>query len=94
MTPWGDIEIRRFLFRMGLFQRRGMSEARAEALADRLAFRDQDLDERRVCIECENLQASGRCFAAAQGWMKDASRRLEPVRDVLQRCGLFKWVKP
>lgn len=87
-------EIGRFIFREGLFRRRGLSAAEAEQLADELHKRDQSLDDRRMCIECSNLQNSGRCFAAAQGWMRGVSDRLEPVRQMLQRCDFFSWVKP
>jgi hypothetical protein len=93
-TPWSDIEFRRLEFRMALFQRRGFPEDAAGELAARLVDRDRDLDERRMCIECENLQQSGTCFSAAQGWMTGVSRGLTPIRTLMQRCDFFKWVKP
>lgn len=83
MTPWGDIEIRRFLFRVGLFRRRGMDEAKAEALADRLAARDQDLDERRVCVECVEFRPPFTC------------RKGLPISlTQLIRCAGFAWLTP
>ena len=94
MLPWGDAEFRRFDFRVGLFQRRGLLESEAHVLADRLALRDMEKDGRRVCDECAHLQRDGGCFAAAQGWMPGVSKRHQPVRSLLQRCAQFDWAKP
>ena len=94
LVALSDREIGRFLYRVALFQRRGCSEARAEAFADRLALRDQQRDDRRMCIECSHLQQRGTCFAAASGAMRGVARRLEPVKLVLQRCPNFSWQKP
>jgi len=94
MLPWGDREISRFTFRTALFQRRGLLESEAELLADRLALRDMEKDDRRVCDECAHLQRDGGCFAAAQGWMPGVSKRHQPVRSLLQRCAQFDWAKP
>lgn len=93
-TRWGDREIGRFSFRAGLFQRRGLPEAAAEFLADRLALRDQERDDRRICMECQHLQKTGGCFAAQQGWLLHTSTRHAPVRDILQRCEAFAFVTP
>ncbi len=94
MLPWGDKEISRFLYRAGLFQRRGWLESKAEFMADRLALRDQERDDRRICLECQHIQRSGGCFIAAQGRMPNASKRMQPVTDLLQRCESFEWQKP
>ena len=94
MLPWADAEFRRFGFRAALFQRRGLPEAEAQFLADRLALRDQEKDARMVCDECAHLQRDGGCFAAAQGWMAGVSKRHQPVRALLQRCEHFDWAKP
>lgn len=66
MPAWGDQQIARFKYRAGLFQRRGMPPLAAEALADRLAFRDYELDPRRACVECENHQRGNTCHQRAQ----------------------------
>jgi hypothetical protein len=87
-------EISRFIYRVGLFRRRGLSERNADYIADRLALRDQQSDHRRMCIECSHLQQRGTCFAAASGAMRGVDRRLEPVKLVLQRCPNFSWQKP
>ena len=81
--PWGDRQIARFLFRMALFQRRGMAEDKAEAWADRLAARDSDLDDRRICLECANFQRSRTC-----------AKRLPTSPEQLMRCHGFEWVTP
>lgn len=94
MLPWRDAEFRRFAFRVGLFKRRGMTQEAAEFLADRLALRDQERDDRRVCDECKHLQTPGTCFAAAQGWIPSFSRKHQPVRGLLQRCEAFEFSTP
>lgn len=94
MLPWGERELTRFTFREALFRRRGLSPSEAETLADRLALRDQERDDRRVCDECAHLQRDGGCFAAAQGWMRNVSKRHQPVRALLQRCELFQFQTP
>jgi hypothetical protein len=82
-------------FRVGLFRRRDYSAAKAEALANLLARRDADHDDRRVCLECQHLQQDGFCSAAARGLLfSNTSRRFQPIRDLLQRCEGFKWVAP
>lgn len=92
---WGEREIARFKFRAALFQRRGLSPADAETWADRLFERDFERDDRRVCLECEHIQRSGQCFAAAQGWMLPGTpKRYEPVTTQLQRCEAFSFQKP
>jgi hypothetical protein len=93
VTPWTDAEITRFTKRVALFGRRGIAPAKAEAMADHCALRDQEKDDRRFCVECEHLQQSGHCFAAKQGWLPTASYRMEPVKDVLTRCSQFIWQK-
>lgn len=94
MRPWSDAEYRRFSFRASLFRRRGLTADQADSLADRLALRDQERDDRRVCLECKHLQQSGGCFAAAQGWIAGASKRLQPVVDILARCQCFEFQTP
>lgn len=84
-----DSDAATFARRVHLFTERGLSIEAAEALADRLALRDQDLDDRRLCLECSYLSASGRCIAAATGRLPGASARLEPVRTILMRCEAF-----
>lgn len=94
MQPWGDADLRRFPIRAALFRRRGLTEREAEDLAERLTLRDQERDDRRVCLECSHLQHDGGCFAAAQGWLRNTSRKHQPVLALLQRCESFEWTKP
>lgn len=77
--------------RIELFVRRRLDEDTAVDLAGRLALRDADDDERRVCLECTHLQSDGGCYAARQGWLHATPRNFTPVRDLLQRCDRFDW---
>jgi hypothetical protein len=94
MGPWGDVEFSRFALRVGLFRRRGATAAQAEQWADRLALRDQQLDDRRVCIECAHRQNDGGCFPASQGRIRGVTRDFKVIPFLLQRCGFFQWQKP
>lgn len=77
-----DRQIARMQFRLHLAQQRGLTEAAAEAWADKLAQRDYEQDDRRDCLECSNLRGLN---CAARG----------PVlRGVLQRCPSFNWEVP
>ena len=67
----------------------GLPVQQAEALAARLAARDLDADDRRMCLECVSLERTGRCARARMGKLVGADRALEPVRDILQRCPSF-----
>jgi hypothetical protein len=78
-----------FAARLQRFTSRGMGLADAEALADKLLHRDRDSDDRRLCLECSYLGASGRCIRAATGRLSGASRDLHPVKTILQRCEGF-----
>lgn len=93
MPAWGDREIKRFTFRVGLFTRRSLPRAAAEQLADKLAVRDYERDDRRICLECSNIQRNGRCFKQQDG-ANGRSPRWEPVRDLLQRCADFNFQTP
>jgi len=92
MQPWNDKEIARFLFREALFVKRGCSADEAAKLADRLAARDQDKDDRRVCLECKNLKRDGGC--AEVGRMIGTDPKHKPVQTILFRCAFFDWRMP
>lgn len=81
--PWGDKQIARFLFRVALFTRRGMTEPDAETWADRLCERDWERDDRRICLECLNFQRSRTC-----------AKGLPVSPEQLVRCHGFEWVTP
>lgn len=89
-----DRQIARMRYRIGLFQRRGLTEIDAELLADRLADRDYQRDDRRMCIECAHLQRDGGCFAARQGWIEGAAKWMQPIKQLLLRCEMFSWSQP
>lgn len=89
-----DREIARMSFRIGLFKRRGVPEHQAEELAEKLVARDYERDDRRMCLECSNLQHGGKCFCVSQGTLQGASPRHEPVTNVLQRCPSFQFQTP
>lgn len=82
-------ELNLFARRVAQFNRLGVPANAAEAIADRLVFRDRQLDDRRVCIECASLR-SGRClnFRLAGLNVPDVGRE-SSMR--LQRCGGFTW---
>lgn len=78
-------QIKRFVFRESLFQRRGMTQAQAEAWADRMHDRDCDSgDKRHTCFECKNFQARRKtCF------------KKQPTSIYqLANCARFEWQLP
>lgn len=85
MAPWTDAEINRFLARQGLFNRRGLSPAESENLAEKCLLRDRDFDDRRMCIECKNLQRGSVCAATRASAI--------PI-TIFQRCHRFEWQVP
>jgi hypothetical protein len=89
-----DKQIARMAWRIARFQRLGFTETAAERLACRLADRDHERDDRRVCAECSNYAQDGSCLPARQGRMPLTSTRHQPVPDVLQRCSHFSFATP
>ena len=85
---WSDAEIATFTARAARFAQ--SRRADAEHLAERLTLRDRQADDRRMCVECRELEPSGRCGAARRGAIPGADRRLEPVPDILMRCEAFR----
>lgn len=78
--------------RLAQFTDRGVTVDDAECLADRLALRDREHDERAVCLECIHLLRAGRCGnwqragIAIRAW--DAQLAGDFV-NLLQRCDGF-----
>lgn len=81
-----------FVERVALFAERGLSAEEAEAMADQLARRDLERDERRVCLECLYL------FGGADSRRCSQWRRIGQVNGpaipgelalLLQRCPAF-----
>jgi len=85
---WDDAEIEAFMARTTHLSARGRSDA--EHLAERLTLRDRQADDRRMCVECRELETSGRCTAARRGALASTDRRLEPMPNVLMRCPAFR----
>lgn len=96
----------RIKYRTGLFQRRGMEPKAAAELADILAVRDEQRDDRRMCIECRGYQAPqpsypnsgcGPAKLLKQGVRKLAfahTSHMSPIPDLLQRCNAFQFQTP
>ena len=68
--------------RQPLLVRRGLTERQADKAADRLALRDQQDDDRRMCLECAHLLSPTRC------------KKGIAVVHVLQRCSRFNFKVP
>ena len=82
------------LYSMGaryrLAARHGLDMDATERLADDLLRRDRQGLDLHACVECRNLESSGRCAAARAGRLAGADRRFEPVKVELHRCLSFK----
>lgn len=80
--------------RLARFTDKGLSLDDSEALADRLAIRDSERDDRRICLECTHLRGAGawRCgnweIAGVAIRASDAQLPGEMVQ-LLQRCDGF-----
>jgi hypothetical protein len=90
-------EIDTFTMRQALFTDKGMSLDEAELLADKLVLRDRHADDRRLCLECSNLQGHRPSAWRCSDWQRagishrvnDAQLSAALVLQ-LQRCGGFK----
>lgn len=90
-------EIDTFTMRQALFTDKGMSLDEAELLADKLVLRDRDTDDRRLCLECSQLQGHRASAWRCSEWQragiahqaKDAQLSAALVFQ-LQRCSGFK----
>lgn len=84
-------EIEVFKARVVRFTERGVCHNEAESLADKLAIRDREQDERHCCLECSGLQ--GKDFWCCTNWQRAQVPRSGLPRDFvkqLQRCPGFK----
>ena len=86
-VAWTDTDVSRFLDRRARLMRWGWGEADAERLADRLALRDREADERVNCTDCRHYRP-GRCGNHRRAGLNvpDVGRDLA---GMLQRCGGF-----
>lgn len=87
-VAWTDTDVAAFLGRRARLMRWGWPEADAEKLAERLAKRDREHDDRVSCTDCRHYRP-GRCgnheAAGLQG--HDIGRDLAAM---LQRCTGFQ----
>lgn len=88
--PWNDAAIGRFVARVSLFMRRGISATDADDLAERLHLRDVQADDRRLCLECRHLTGRTSVWRCGNHKSADVGRDL-PAQLVttMQRCPGF-----
>lgn len=89
--PWGEAVIARFVARVALFLRRGISATNADDLAERLHLCDLQDEGRHLCLECVHL--AGRTpteWRCGNARVADVGRDLPAALVVLpQRCPGF-----
>ena len=94
-TAMNTSEIDTFTARLARFTDKGINLDDGEALADKLALRDRESDDRRLCLECAHL--AGRAgtwscknwrLAGIANTMRDARLSAALVMQ-LQRCNGF-----
>jgi len=83
-------EIDRMVSRVELFVAQGLNLIDATALADTLALRDRDSDDRRLCLECSGLSggAGRRCSTWRRAGLAGPNVPVGWV-DLSQRCPAF-----
>lgn len=77
--------------RVAVFRDRGLNPGDSLAMALRLALRDQERDDRRVCLECAHLSGGGRSWSCSQ-WRKTGMKGPPTPADLIdipQRCAGF-----
>ncbi|MDH4479595.1 MAG: hypothetical protein QE283_06945 [Rhodoferax sp.] len=93
-AAWDSNEIETFMARLAQFTDKGVSYDDTERLLDELVIRDREGDDRRLCLECTQLQGAGswRCgnwlAAGIAHTARDAQLPCDLVRT-LQRCDGF-----
>jgi hypothetical protein len=87
LATGADGERARFLDRRARLLRWGWSEAEADTLAERLARRDRDADQRASCTECRHFKP-GRCGNPRRAGLL-ASELGRDLAALLQRCPGF-----
>lgn len=80
-----------YVARIVRFQQHGLSEAGAEPLAQRLALRDAQREERHMCLECAHLYGTPTAWRCASRAAPTRGGHAIPpdLVDVLQRCRCF-----
>ncbi|MGB7480967.1 MAG: hypothetical protein WA924_11605 [Burkholderiaceae bacterium] len=78
--------------RLALFTDRGLSMEQAEELADRLAGRDLESDNRRLCVECSHLSGGAGLWRCSQWRLRQHNGPEIPgdlITVILHRCKGF-----
>ena len=80
------------LAQLALFTDRGLNLDDAEALAERLTYRDRQRDDRRLCLECQHLFGGPDARRCSQ-WLKigqiNGPAIPADLPTILQRCRAF-----
>lgn len=86
-TDWTEPELKRFLLRVGLFERRGMTNESAELLAEKCLEREREGDwkDMHACVECAHWQSGERCAV---------TRMATITTPTMHRCEHFSWQVP
>lgn len=88
LVAWTSDDIERFTHRAAYLQRlRGMDDAEAERLAERLTLRDRSGDDRRLCAECRHHQP-GRCLNSRAAGLNSPELSSD-LAALWQRCRGF-----
>ena len=87
-VAWTDADIAAYLGRRARLVRWGWTEANAERLAERLARRDREQDDRVSCTDCRHYRP-GRCGNHRQAGLH-GSEVGRDLATLLQRCPGFE----
>lgn len=88
--PWDDATCGRFVARVALLMRRGLSPGDADDLAERLHLRDVQGDDRRLCLECLHLTGRAGTWRCGNARAAGVGADLPAVIVALpQRCPGF-----
>ena len=81
--------------RAALFVERGLDQGEAEKLAARLEIRDQQRDDRNLCLECVHFYGNtkvSRCRKWREIGLISGAEIPSDTATLLQRCGSFESV--
>jgi hypothetical protein len=80
-----------FMARLSLFTDRGLDMDDAEAMVERLASRDRERDDRRLCLECLHLSGASSARRCSQWQALGIHSPAIPadLATILQRCSEF-----
>lgn len=84
------VEIDTFTMRLERFTAKGLALADGVAVADKLVTRDRDGDERRLCLECQQVAGYGpwRCNRWRRAGLGQPAIPADMAQQ-LQRCDAF-----